>query len=427
MSGTLSGLTFRENETAGYFPGQHLTSRLSAIRKILPLPLEQISNPDPVAEAALSQKILAATDSLAVVQLAHILTSRELDLVFPLLAAAGPVKRPSPLSSRLTLIIRERACPSLYTSGWLTFQKYFPCQPVAQALTLLCKILEIKQQTRSDLIVQLVSPDSRHFVRRLLRRASEQEMTLYLLMQQYQIHANMPLGAELIAQSFLNGDVSLYQDSQQLFAKALQQASADTQTALLHHFLNLSGLPPNVYNRYCQEIYRQYGDPKSGHSIWSQLKSQDCQVFHEWVLAATIGSHCRRQPDKARLFQRYAHNILQIEHWDAQTILIHFPDFIIADNREYPLLALYYDQDEIEGHPFELATSEFSPNPADPAIPHRQIEDAIRRSDRQGVIGLPFDAEGIRMTLVFLDLCLLKKSRGGLKWLKRRRESIDLP
>ena len=32
------------------------------------------------------------------------------------------------LAERLILIIRERACPTLYTSGWLTFQKYYPAR-----------------------------------------------------------------------------------------------------------------------------------------------------------------------------------------------------------------------------------------------------------------------------------------------------------
>ena len=408
----------------GYNPGQQLSDRLAAIKSILPLPIEQIYSPDLPAQTELADKVLAARDSQAVIQLAHELASRELNLVFPLLSSAGSVKRPSLLAERLNLIVRERACPTLYVSGWLTYQKYYPCPAVAHALSVLCKILEIKQsaghgQPSTSVqppgrewprISQLALPDSRQFVRRLINLAAERGLSLEQMMQQYKIHDGMPFGAELITQSFLTGDASFYRGGQHLFAKALQQAENDVQAALINHFFSLSDLPQAIYNRYCQEIYLRIGKPADEHPLWDLVKPKYCDAFQEWVLAATIGTHCRHQPEKAHLYLRYIHAVQQVEHWDENTLLIHFPGFIIVDCRQHPQLALCYDQSEVaDGHPFELATGEFNPNPANPAIPHRQVEDAIRRVNLAGVVGLPFDAEGIRLTGIFLDLNLKRK------------------
>lgn len=410
----------------GYRPGQHLSGRLAAIQSILPLPIEQVDSPDTQAQAGLAESIMAASDSKAVIRLAHRLTSRQLNLVFPLLASAGPDKRPSLLVERLNLIVRERACPTLYASGWLTFQKYFPCPAVAHALAVLCKILEIKHKTRLDQpatsvqppvrqwpqISQLASPDSRQFIRRLIHLAAERGLSLEQMMRQYRINDDRPFGTELITQSFLNGDARFYRGGQHLFAKALLQVGNEAQAALINHFFSLSDLPQGIYNRYCQEIYRRVGDPADDHPVWDLVKPKYCYAFQEWILAATIGSHCRHQPEKAHLYLRYIHAVQQVEHWDENTLLIHFPGFIVADCRQHPLLAICYDQpDNAAGHPFELATGEFNPNPANPAIPHRQVEDAIRRANLAGVVGLPFDAEGIRLTGIFLDLNLKRKQR----------------
>lgn len=410
----------------GYRPGQHLSGKLAAIQNILPLPIEQVDLPDSLAQANLTESVLAASDSKAVIRLAHMLTSRQLNLVFPLLASAGPDKRPGLLSERLNLIVRERACPTLYASGWLTFQKHFPCPAVAHALAVLCKILEIKQSSDSiqpstivrppirqwPRISQLALPDSRQFIRRLIHLAEGRGLSLEQMMRQYKIHDDMPLGAELITQSFLTGDARFYRGGQHLFAKALQLVGNDAQAALINHFFSLSELPQGIYNRYCQEIFRRIGNPADDHPVWDLVKPKYCYAFQEWVLAATIGSHCRQQPEKARLYLRYIHAVQQVEHWDENTLLIQFPGFIVADCRQHPLLSICYDQPEAAaGHPFELATGEFNPNPASPAIPHRQVEDAIRRANLAGVVGLPFDAEGIRLTGIFLDLNLKRKQR----------------
>ena len=212
----------------------------------------------------------------------------------------------------------------------------------------------------------------------------------------------------------LTDDPAVFDGNHKLFGNTLRHASTAQQSELLHHFFGLKKLPEPVRNRYCQQIYRVFDDPAADHPIWSQVKVKDRQAFQDWVLAANVGTHCRQMPEKARLYIGYSDFITSIEHWDADTLLIYFPDFVIADSRLQPDLAVCYSRTGI-GNPFELATGEFNPNPADPAIPRRPIEQAIRSGDFSGVIGLPFDREGIRLTAVMLDMRLRGNGRRRLR------------
>lgn len=417
-----------EADAASPSPGDQLQASLAAVRSTLPLPLEQIQKPDPAGLSDLTDRIESVENSNLIIPLAHTLTSRELGLVFPLLAAVATAQAPdraavrqaATLVDRLLLIVRERACPSLYQIGWQSFQMHFPCLPIARALSVLCRILDIRLQTgailirpgsgRPELISRLAPPASRQFVQRLVRSIAELGMSLDQAMKTYGILQQSPFAAELIARSLMTDDHAVLDGSHKLFAQALQQAPQEVQLTMLHHFFGLKNLPDSIRNRYFQQIYRCFGQPDTIHPVWSRLKKKDRQIFQDWVRDATIGSHCRLRPDKARLYLAYNQFIRSVEHWDADTLLIHFPDFIVADSRVRPNLAICYNQSG-DGHPFELAKGEFNPDPTDPAIPRRQVSDAVRRSDFSGTIGLPFDPEGLRLTTLFLDMRLGKTKR----------------
>ncbi len=412
-----------DNADEAQVPGQRMAAKLNEIRQTLPLPQEQVRTPDHHGLADLAEKLDAAADSTAVIALAHNLSSRELGLIFPLLAtltrAIAPDKSASRqaavLADRLTLIIRERACHSLYLSGWLAFQLHYPCPPIAQALAILCRILEIKAQTAGypaepPLISGIERPDARQFVQRLANYAISKGIYPDRLIDQYQIEGDLPFGVALLAAIFLGGDVAVFQDNHKLFGDTLELTAPELQIEMLHRFLNLPGLPDPVRNRCCQQIYLAFNDPAAGHPIWRQLKPKDRQIYQNWVFTATIGTHCRLQPDKARLYLAYSSAIRRVELWDTQTLLIYFSAFVIADNRQQPDLAICYELTSSD-HPFELASGTFNPNPADPAIPRRPIDDAIRKISFAGIIGLPFDRDGIRLSKVFLDLHLKHKHR----------------
>ena len=152
------------------------------------------------------------------------------------------------------------------------------------------------------------------------------------------------------------------------------------------------------------DLYKRFGSPDDDHAIWRQLRKHDRAVFRQWVIAATIGSHCRQasQAAKARLYLKYVSRIARVVRHDDQTLLIYFTDFMVADTRQQPLMAMYYDNPQQLEKPFHDLTDQ----PADLAVPHRQVDDAIRRASRQGVVGLPFDEEGIKLTSRFLDFVL---------------------
>lgn len=404
---------------------QHLSGRLDSIRKILPLPLEKINSPDPDKLAVLVEMVESASASNDVINLAYQLTSRELELVFPLLAvitlATAPDRQAERqtrlLAERLTLVIRERACPSLYINGWLTLQKYYPCQPLANAFTVLCRILEIKQMSAPvnastmTLISKIAPPDSRQFLQRLVRAATGDQTNLDLFLKQFMIDPSLALATALFSAGFINDDKGLSLVNFRLFGRCLRQSELATQIKLLQYFFALKGLSEPVRNRCCQQIYRVFDDPAAKHPIWDQVREKDRTAFQSWVRAATIGTHCREVPAKAEIYLKHAACINHIEQWDADTLLIHFRSFIVADSRLQPQMAIYYEKAAKETHPFELANSEFNPNPADPAIPRRPIEDAIRSGDFSGIIGLPFDRKGIRLTTVFLNLRMKGRRR----------------
>ena len=360
--------------------------------------------------------------------------------LFPLLAVTAPHGQAArKLARHLARAIQIRACPTLYTSGWLVFQLRYPdVRPIAKTLTRLGRTLDRRPQTAAAThtnllsapvpITRVASPDSPRFLLHLLKGITASGLTLQQFMHQHQVHSDLPFGIELIAQSFLVRGSTSYLDNHRLFGLVLRQASLPVQISLLHHFFRQDGLPAKIRNRCFQQIYRQFGDPAAGNPIWQKLRARDVRIYQEWVKAATLGSHCRKSPQKARLYLRYAPEILRVEPWDENTLLIHFPDFLIADSRANPHQALYYALPESGGNPFPLANAKFNPNPADPAIPHRQVDDAIRSNNFQGTVGLPFDPDGIRLTGIFLNL-LLGNTNGnpggktGAQRLQRQRQA----
>ncbi len=405
--------------------GKSFQASLATSRSLLPLPEEMVHEADTEAGDRLAARINAAGLGQATIRLAHELTGRELRLIFPLLAGRGdPDMRSGKFPDKLYLIVRERACPSLYLNGWIIFQQTYPCPAVARALSILCGILEIKRETGSapttPLISDLAAPDARHFIRHLMRALSHNQMSLDDFMKQYQVSGEWPFGAALIGECFLRQNDGLYEGGQPQFSLILGRVDLELQAALLRRLFSQTDLPSGIRNRYYQTIYRQFGDPAAGHPVWDQMKKKEVEAFRRWVVAATIGSHCRKSPEKARFYLRYANRICQVESWDDNTLLLYFPGFVIADDRRQPLLALYYDQPQPTVHPFGLSGTEQKQNPASLEIPHRRVEDAIRRASSQGIVGLPFDEEGIRYSGVFLDFCLHEKLASGHRHLFRR-------
>ena len=389
-----------------------LSDAMPNLREKLQTPLERLKQPPNLEKlASLRHMITSAKDNTAVIDLAHVLPGSELGWLFFLLTDIDDNHKPDQqLISRVSLIIRERACPSLYQHAWLIFQKYYDQPPVGKNLDLLCTILEIRQQSGLDpsfpLISEIISPASRPFMKKLMRRLAEQEMPVQTFIDTYAVSSDLPLGSVLVSSTFLSGSESLYSQSQRLFAQTLKSAHIDIQLKLLKHFFQMKKLSPTSWNAYCQIIYRKFGPPDQGHVIWESLSDKHVRKFQNWVIAATIGSHCRDNPDKARVFLHYAEHIQSIESWDNETMLINFPGFVIVDNRLDPETAIYYDQQQAERRLVMDNQQTEPPHPASTVIARRRVDEAIRRASCSGIVGLPFDHEGIRYTRIFLNFCI---------------------
>lgn len=453
-----AGLASADNTSAGPYleaaASQQLADELAKIRKLLPTPLETVRQPDPAALERLTLKIAAARDRQALQQLAAGLTSREIALLFPLLASPAT---PARLNGRVTRLILASARPTLYRYGWLSLQYHYPQAEIARALSELCSVLtpsvrrsavQISLDARAapPLISQIIAPDSRAFVRNLVERLVRIGLSMDAFIRDYAVEPDSPLGREIIAAWFLAEEAPAFviRQSGPYFVQALTQATPDRQATLISRFLNRTDIEPDERNAFCQLIYRQFGSPlpvatrfvpSSGiieptRDIWARLPARDIKAFQDWTNAATIGSHCARWPAKARLYLDFAAPIKRLEFWDKDTLLIYWPGFVVADTRDQEM-ALYYSLDDQpepspartltaarrkatascrnpapSGETFIPAGPTYAANPASRLLPHRPIGDAIRYANFQGTIGLSFDPQGCQLTRVFLSMRL---------------------
>lgn len=359
---------------------------------------------------ALLALIDQATQTTEVLAQARTLSGRQLAVVFPALAQPGLAHRQI---SRLNLIIRERASQSLYHYGWHTLQQHYPCPPVARALTLLCTILEIKQEKSQDqrpgalpLITRLAAPNSRHWLKKLEAGLVSTGWTLARFIQQYQLEPDSALVRDLASQVFLAGPASLFPDAHELFGKLLQTASPAIQAELLRHFLAQNELDAHTLLAYRLVINRQLGNLYTDHPAWRLLNKREQAACLNGLLRAALADHFQLQPDKACFYLRYADQLRRVEHWDSQTLILYSNEFAIADCLAWPDQAIFYDRPLISEHPPGLTESATNRNPASSAIPHLRIEDALQRGKVAGIIQLRFDPEGIKLSGVLLDFAL---------------------
>ncbi|NLV47244.1 MAG: hypothetical protein GXY22_01135 [Clostridiaceae bacterium] len=413
--------------------GGRLKSSAEAIRSHLKLPDEWSELTGTEEQERLSVIIRTTTSGRPVIHLAHQLTSRDLRYIFPILAEAATTDKLTRQDvDKIILIIRERACPSLYRFGWAAYQSEYPCQLVARGLSILCGILEIKKlseetiehvrfSSRSlkrypDLISELALPDSRHFVETLVKAMAKRQLTLKEWVKNYCVQPDQPFGRAVISHCFLSGSASLFRNSQTLFEQCLDQSDTDQKIKMLRRLLSLESISPDTKNAYCQVVYRQFGPPDPEHPIWRAVRPAERNLFEHWILEAVIGTHCQDSPRKAQFYYRYAPMIQSVKQWNDTVLVIYFHGFIIADDRTQPLAAFYYDVSD----PAELMKKSEGRGAcklADISQPHRRVEDALKRASTQGVVALFFD-DGIRASRSFIDFCLLEKKAASRREIK---------
>lgn len=400
-------------------PTGEMSLALKQARHDLPTLRERLDTPDDSILMSLKQNLEQRSDSGNVIEWAHQLTSRDILYLFPLLVRlSGQKQANAELINRLHLLIRERACPSMYQSGWIVFQQSYRQPEIGKALALLCSILEIRQIRQTEpglhLISDIIRPDRQMMIRDLTKAMVRQSMTLADLAGGYQLDCELPLYQELAAHALLHGRQTHFATATEQFPSIFRHADTQLQIRLLKRLLKFWSMPAPLRNRCCQVVYRQIGDDFDQHPVWQKINKKNQRKFSHWLTSAKIGSHCRQHPERARLYLRYEAQIEKVVSRDEQTLLIYLPSGVIADSQRETDQAIFYDRTQAARW-LSRTKSDRQSHPLNPPIPKRRVDEAIRRGSCHGVIALPFDPEGIRYTRIFLDLCLRTQTQRSRK------------
>ena len=439
-------------QPAAFFqkPGPQQLKRVQDnLARDFPLPIEAVERITDEEITELITQVNLLGSSADIVQLARHLQPAALDLLFPALILAGmdEMSRPSRTIDKILLILRERACPSLYPKAWIIFQRHYPHPQVTRALAILCGIVEIKRSAAGaakpavatalrsatgdqsarpkaaqlPLITNLIDLSGQSHGRKLVARLAGQPMTMSEFFERYAVNPDWPFGQAILFATFSTGTASQFSDQIARLDGIFSKADRKGQIQILKHFLTLTNLPPDIRQQAHVIFYTQIGAPGSPSEIWNDLAERERKVFSSWAGRARIGSHCLATPNKASFYLRYADRIQRVEQWDAETILIHFGRFVIADDRRFPEQALFYAEAVPSPHPAGLAEPDRRLSPGHPAIAHKQVAEILQQGEVRGIVQLYFDDEGIKQAGVLLDFALQSASGPSLFKLPRRR------
>ena len=398
------------------FKPSRLAQSRGKIASRFPRPVEAIENDQPDEISHLLELVQETRTTAEAINLAKHLPARAVQLIFPALALPASAELPAKTVDRLLIILRERACPSLYPKAWVLWQHHFPNPLLSKALTVLCGILAIKQASskppvhpRMPLITSLVEIHGHATSRRLIANLSQKQASLSEILASHAIDPAWPFGRSVLAEAFLTGTAPLFSDAIDYLETIFQSASAENRARIMRHFLELESLADTVLQRAHVVFYRTCGEPGSANPVWQILGTRERKAFANWITRAKIGSHCLDQTEKAHFYLRYANWIRRVEAWDEHTLLIYFDAFVIADDTRFPDQALLYFGREPNPHPGGLANPDRTLSPASPAIAHRRMESAIQQGDLTGIIQLLFDPEAMKQAGVLLDYALQSK------------------
>jgi len=422
-------------------PGR-LQRSLGRLTRRFPLPGEAVDQVDPNAVRELIALVNQSASNANIIQLGKQLPQRTLDLIFPALASSeleanGLTPR---TIDRLLLILRERACRSLYNKGWVIWQRRYPNPQLTRALAVLCGILEIKQASKSSspmnkpagqtsqlinpnaprqpagwtpLITDLVELSGHAICRKLIARLEHQPLSLNQFFKNYAVETDCSFYRSVLGEAFSTGTAAMFSEQISHLEDIFSSADVDAKAKIMRHFLTLNPLADEIRQQAHVVFYRAVGAPGSPYAVWTLLNDRERRTFRSWVNRARIGSHCLNHPEKADFYLRYADQLRRAEPWDSETLLLYFNDFVIADDARYPDQALFYPGSVPSPHPGGLADPDRTLSPGSPAIAHRRIEEALRQGEISGIIQLLFDPEGLKQSGVLIDFALQSRAQQG--------------
>ena len=399
------------------------------IARRFPLPQEAVDQVSPDDTLALIRLVNQCKSNAEVIQLGKQLPQRGLTLIFPILTDSDlPAHELTPKTlDRLFLILRERACRSLYNKGWVVWQRHFPHPVATKALAVICGILEIKQagslsvQTsprkptgRIPLVTELVELSGHTICRKLIARLDSLQLSLNLFFSKYAVEKGSSFYRSLLGEAFTSGSAAMFSEQIDQLDDIFSATDIEAKARIMRHFLSLEPLKEEVRQQAHVAFYRAVGAPGGSSAVWAALSDKEKRAFNVWVSRARIGSHCLDRPDKARFYLRYAEAIRRVEPWDSETLLLYFKDFVIADDSRYPDQALLYPGTVPSPHPSGLADPDRALSPGNPAIAHRRIEESLRQGQITGIVQLQFDPEGLKQSGALIDFALQNRSPQGL-------------
>lgn len=422
---------------------QRLNQLKSRLASHFPTPEEWADHADREQVVELIHDLNAQKSTAQTIAWSHKLLPSQLDLLF--FALPLSVEYPEIFNDKTTdklyLVIRERACPSLYPKLWALWQRYYFYPELNRALSILCGILEIKRGAFADrqpkdpalvsaaqekraplpLITQLIPLNSRNLARRLIQKLNSYPLSLADFYERYAVNMSSRFGEAVLFYALTEGTAEMFICQIDRLSGLFQSADQAGKAAILRHFATLSDLPEAISRQAHVIFYTALGAPGGSNAIWTELNDREIKVFARWAGRARMDAHFQNRPDVAAFYLRYANDITRIEQWDDHTLLIHFKSFRIADDQRYPDQALFYAGTSPSRYPDGLAESEPVTSPGNPSIPHKQIGEILRLGEIQGIVQLHLDAEGLKEAGVLLDFALQSRSRGSFfpnSWLK---------
>lgn len=420
-------------------PGR-LSVSVDRIARRFPLPAEAIDQISPDDIRSLIALVSQCKSNAEVIQLGKQMPQRVLGLIFPILTTSDPatIELSQKTIDRLFLILRERACRSLYNKGWVVWQRHYPHPQATKALAVLCGILEIKQAGtpsekpspkrptgRTPLITELVELSGHTICRKLIARLENQQIGLNQFFKHYAVETESSFYRSVLGEAFTTGTAAMFSEQIDQLEDIFTSADVDAKAKIMRHFLTLEPLSDEVRQQAHVVFYRAVGAPGGSYAVWTLLNEKEKRAFSVWVNRARIGSHCLNRPDKARFYLRYAESLRRAEPWDSETLLLYFKDFVIADDARYPDQALLYPGSVPSPHPGGLANPDRSQSPGSPAIAHRRIEEMLRQGEITGIVQLLFDPEGLKQSGVLIDFALQNRAPQGIfAPLRNRRRQL---
>lgn len=149
-----------------------------------------------------------------------------------------------------------------------------------------------------------------------------------------------------------------------------------------------------------QEDAGSQAQPAEEKPIWSLVDAQSVNRFRQWAYMHQLSWHCGENQRKMLFYQRYALDIQKVNRWDDHTMVVQFPDFVIADQNDDEDCVWYYDQNT-----YHMLAERQHGRPAlnRPDQPWISSRDAMLQDSRNNIVCLRLDSVNLLYSHDFIQ------------------------